>query len=123
MRCRLLLAVPPLAVLVLVIGAFWLFPGSSPGPAKANFDRIKEGMTRQEVEALLGKDAIAVESSEGGTLRWQFSFMVYVQDDRSHLIPTNRIEVDFLDDIVQGKRFYPWTTADLWRHLRNRLGL
>jgi hypothetical protein len=52
-RKRLLLLLLSLAVLIAVFGSF-LLPRPDARITPANCDRIREGMTRQEVEAILG---------------------------------------------------------------------
>jgi hypothetical protein len=53
---RWLLAVLAVSVLVLLAGTAWpiIFPAGNPRLTRQNFDRIKEGMRREEVEAILG---------------------------------------------------------------------
>ena len=122
MRRSTLMAV---LMLALLIAPFWLLPGGSPGLTKANFDRITKDMTREEVDALLGegKGTVCVGTGGGGTLLSQFEGICYLQEDRTGLIPANRIEVRFLNDRVESKTFHPWTFAEWWQQIRGRLGL
>lgn len=57
----LLLASLPLAI-AFTLGVLAMLP-PNPGVTKNNFDRIQEGMTRAEVEAILGKPVLRFDNA------------------------------------------------------------
>lgn len=57
---RLLLIAFLLLTIAVIVGVLALLP-PSPGVTKANFDRIKEGMDRTEVEEILGGKAHKIQ--------------------------------------------------------------
>ena len=60
----LLIAAVPL-VLVVTLGVLAMLP-PRPGVTKANFDRIEEGMTHEEVVRILGEASIGMGTFERG---------------------------------------------------------
>jgi hypothetical protein len=120
MRRWFLIAIPLLVVLAI---ALWLSTGGSHGVTRANFERIDDGMTRAEVDALLGEKFVQHEASSmmGGLL--VASWVSYSEGNLTSLMPANTISVTFSDDKVVSKDFQPWTFAGWWRQLRNRIGL
>ena len=133
-RRWLLITVPlagPLAI------ALWLSTGRAHPITKANFERINYGMTRAEVDALLGQKVVLVRGLDEDVLsslrpgeqvvsRFTFgpvlSWVVYAEEDRTSRMPPNIIVVQFRDGKVVSKDFVPWTTS-LINRLRYRLGL
>jgi len=65
----LLLGLLTLGIVAAVLIVLALLP-ARPGVTKANFDRIKVGMTQAEVEAIFGAKPIAVGPREG-LCEWQ----------------------------------------------------
>jgi hypothetical protein len=105
----LLIATMPLAVAVTLAVLLMLPP--SPGVTKANFDRIRTGMTVAEVEEAFGGQSIDDAPKRGGwfELRW-------LADDGS------RVFIVFLDDCVASKLWPNHETffdkIRRWLHLR-----
>jgi hypothetical protein len=118
-RRWLLITVPlagPLAI------ALWLSTGRAHPITKANFERINYGMTRAEVDAILGKKFVQGEGM-AGSIGWTTSWVYYSERDPMSLVPANTIVITFDNGIVTVKQFQPWTHADLMTRLRYRLGL
>jgi hypothetical protein len=116
MRRWFLLAVP---LLVLLASGLWLSWGSY-RTAKADFAAITEGMTIQEVNALLRPrfhEEAGIDSCSGVLV------VFYIDQAKSDLMPANTIRIRFDDGKVRYKDFQPWTFADLITRLRYRLGL
>jgi hypothetical protein len=102
----LLIASVPLTIAV-TLGVLAMLP-PSPGVTKANFDRIQDGMTRAEVEQILGG-----KGKMGGVKLWRF----WEGNDGSEA------GIAFIDDCVTEKRWtiYNETILDKirrWLHLR-----
>jgi hypothetical protein len=112
MRRWLLIAAPVVGLLVL---GLWLFMGRAQRITKQNFDRIEEGMSQEEVDALLGKYR--------GGMRSEGMFSVWYSDhDPNDLTPSNSISVTFDGHgKVVYKAFHSWTVAEWWRRVRDRL--
>jgi hypothetical protein len=115
-RRWLLIAVPLVALLTPWL---WSLLDRSHGVTRANFERIQEGMTRDEVGAIMGQECERNLIGMGaGLMRVSYS-------ERA------TIEVTFSnDDKVVSKSFHPWTIDQTlkWLHgvlawLRLRLGL
>jgi hypothetical protein len=98
-----LLAVLPLTIAV-ILGLLAMMP-PRPGVTKANFDRIRVGMTLAEVEAILGQSDLG----EWGRL--------WLASDGSYAL------IEFWDDGVISKRWFDSNETILdkirrWLHLR-----
>jgi hypothetical protein len=111
MRRRFLLAVP---VLLLLGAALWVFTAGSAGVSRAKFDRITDGMSREEVDALFGGQSIVVIGGYGTD---------FYYSDPTGFLPVNTVHVGFVDGKVENKTFYPWTVADWVGQVRDRLGI
>jgi hypothetical protein len=76
---RLLLIASAIAAVVgVTLGVLALLP-PRPGVTKENFDRIKEGMTRAEVEAIFGEPPNSriwniFEKGDGGLFEWDNAY-------------------------------------------------
>src|SRR4051794_34632049 len=80
-----LIVVLPFTIAVTLGVVAILLPSS--GVTKANFDRIKEGMTRKEAEEVFGKEGTTVfDTGQVQLVRWEAS-------------DGSRAEIDFVDGI------------------------
>ena len=116
-RRRWLLLLPPLLLVAVVAGAVLLRSG--PHPCRATFEKVREGMTREEVYATVGGPPDQFPSIvvlEGATSR-QVSYELWDGPDAS-------MGVHFGDD---GRA--TWVnvadnhTPRFWERIRNDLGL
>jgi hypothetical protein len=69
-RRRRLLAVSVAGLLVLGAGALWLFVGARPSPYNGAYGKIRLGMTRAEVDALLPEPNAFDQARASGHVRW-----------------------------------------------------
>jgi hypothetical protein len=60
----LLIASVPLAIVAVTLGVLAMLP-PRPGVTKANFDRIEKGMTKAQVEEILGEKGFLVKVKKG----------------------------------------------------------
>jgi hypothetical protein len=91
---------------------------------RVNFDKIQEGMTVAEVEALLGRGSATRVFGHG-------SFAVlriheYSNGDNFWLIPSDRIEIHFSGSMHEklhaiDKKFWSPSPQNVWQHVRNRI--
>jgi hypothetical protein len=93
---------------------------------RANFDKIQEGMTVAEVEALLGSGNLRATSAIGHGFFAVLRFHEYSEDDNFWLIPTDRIVIHFSGSMheelhVTGKKFWSPSAQNVWQHARNRM--
>jgi hypothetical protein len=82
-RKRLLLIAALLAAVAVTLGVLVMLPAMlrlQPGVTKANFDRIKIGMTQAEVEEIFGQKGVPL---------WSPRALLWASDDGSE------VEVDF----------------------------
>ena len=112
MRKRWLLAAGTMAGLVGVVLVVLAMLPPGPGVTKANFDRIKIGMTKIEVEEIFGEKGIfvKVEKGEAPCLFWNAG-------DRAE------VWIRFSDDCVNGDMTWSADETFLdkirsWLHLR-----
>jgi hypothetical protein len=116
---RILIAIPLVGLTAL---GLWLSTAKAHRVTRANFDRIKQGMSREQVDALLGEDLVRWSNFDTMT-GWRWDAVLYSDEDLHSLRPANTIDVRFENDKVIFKDFYPWTVADLVWRLRERLSL
>jgi hypothetical protein len=69
-RRRRLLAVSVAGLLVLGVGALWLFVGARPSPYNGAYGKIRLGMTRAEVDALLPEPNAFDQARASGPVLW-----------------------------------------------------
>jgi hypothetical protein len=117
MRRWFLIAIPLSTLLGL---SLWLTSLEPAGVTKANFQRLKEGMTQGEVDTVLGHRS-ALVTSELFTTFYE-DRVVHYSEDRTGLLPANTIRVEFRNDKVISREFHPWTASAWWRRLRARRG-
>jgi hypothetical protein len=114
-----------LSLVILLVGAGSLLFSGSRRVTRANFEKIQTGMSREAVDALLGRESMrqmAVTSSGGhGRCGHDLYFLVYSEQDLTSLIPADTIELTFIDGKVRRKAFNTWTVGDWWARLRNRI--
>jgi hypothetical protein len=113
MRRRLLIAV---SLLVLLAGTLCLSLGTGRRITRANFEKIKDGMSREAVDGLLGK-----EFGRKTGARLTVEYVLYSEQASGSLLPANAIQVKFTDGKVIGKAFRTWTVADWWKEVRHRV--
>jgi hypothetical protein len=111
-RCRLLLGAGALALLGLtVVASLLLIPRQRPGVpgvTRANYKRITTGMSKGEVEAILGGPGRGVDQS--GFLVWNRWTGTDVE-----------IDVGFADDKVYAKDLGELPPSTFWNGLRRLL--
>jgi hypothetical protein len=101
------------ACVCIVLGVLAMMP-ARPGVTKANFDRIEEGMTQAEVDALLGKSRRGSSTMGGGTI---ITFADYLGDDGA------RAAIVFWNDRADGDKSWTDSTETLTDKLRRWLRL
>jgi outer membrane protein assembly factor BamE (lipoprotein component of BamABCDE complex) len=108
MRRRLLLAAPLALLLTLLVLGLWLSSGRGHRITRESFARIQEGMTKEQVDAVLGKDlAYATGFGPAGP-----ATVFYCEAALDSLRPSNIILVTFKEGKVASKNFQPWTVAE-----------
>jgi hypothetical protein len=121
MRRWFLIAMP---LADLLTPSLWLAWGGPNRVTRAKFNRIEKGMTRPQVDELLGQGPkVADAAARGGHDEYQQSIAFYWDIEPTGLVPTNEIKVTLEGGKVINKGFYPWTSAEWWERLRGRLGL
>jgi hypothetical protein len=90
--------------------------------SKANFECIRIGMTKEEVDALLGSKNL--RTLGGGFLLGD----TYSDDNYTQIIPGNVIIVEYAypdrqTPVVRSKQYQPWTVKELSLRTKARLGL
>jgi hypothetical protein len=86
---------------------------------RASLEKIRIGMTKPEVEAVLGKPRQIVNVAPYSGPNVEYAY--YVEDDRDGLMPANSALVVFRSGKVSDKDFHPGT-ARFWMGIRGRLG-
>ena len=115
-RLGLLAALPLAALLALSVG---LIAAGGGRVTEANFQRLQVGMTREQVDQILGTDDLRFRTNDG--LTW---WVVYREEGGSV-----EITVEFVHDRLTDKRLerVPLTLGDFLRawlaKVRRRLGL
>src|SRR5262245_50018090 len=104
-RRRLELAAVP--VLAAAVTAFLFVLYRDPPP----YDRVREGMTWEEVEALVGEPALGVAMTRGGNLR------------KTYAEKGGRLRVDYRDEVAVRVEFIPDNPdPDFWERLSRLFG-
>jgi len=101
-KCSLLIALLPLAIIV-ILGVLAMVPPRA-GITKANFDRIEKGMTRAEVAEILGREPDAVGDEIVGRhpdATRPHRDLMWRDGDGGW-----RVLVSFKDDLVHGTGWY-----------------
>jgi hypothetical protein len=118
------------SLLALVLApAVWLVFGPSHRISRATFEKIQVGMTKDEVDELLGAE-YGREWASISTGGWRFDFFAYCEDDGSWLFPGEAIQITF--ENVRGQEFTrevrvankelrPVNPRDVYRRLREHL--
>jgi hypothetical protein len=127
---------PLLVGLLLATLAFGIFLRAQlprPGVTRANYGRIQDGMTLEEVEALLGQ-SITADDANLNSLSLREALDLFKQSPwpLSNMCPARYwieedlvIRVWFYDGRVEDQDFYsrPSARSRFWEHLRRLLGL
>ena len=127
MKKRLILIAAVPLIIALTVAVFAMLP-PSPGVTKANFDRIHEGMTLDEVREILGNDSVIVPTGHmfsGNTAareRFQQELRLITthswrSDDGAYA------EIEFRNDVAKNKKLWIDSTETMWQKIRRWLHL
>jgi hypothetical protein len=117
-----------LLVVLGLVPALWLiFGNGSHSVTRDNFEKIRIGMTREEVDGILDSENAHVVM--GGPF---VTFpVIYSEDDGSRLVPGDWIQVDYGlvesnfawgKTWVVGKDFHKASLTDVWQRIKTRTG-
>src|ERR1700722_18496655 len=130
MKKRHLLLLGSLPVAVVAILGVLAVASPSPRVTKANFDRVQEGMTLNEVRGILGKDSIIVPN--GHTIIYSGTRASYEHFKRElRLINIHSwrgddgayAEIEFRNDVAIRRKLWSDSTETTWQKIRRVLHL
>jgi len=118
-RFRLTLLLCNLLLALLLVPAVWLIFGHSYRVTRANIEKIQEGMTADEVLAILGRENL----QKCHHLPGLFLNECYSEDDGSWLFPGDAVWIEFdpHNQRVLSKELRSPTLEKTWERFRRRV--